>query len=227
MEIRRVFDELAATYDRERQKLIPCFDDFYGTIAELAGSAGPCARVLDLGAGTGLLSHLLWSRLPGAEWTLLDFSEEMLRVAKNRFAKASSIRFVVADYSSSPLNDRNDRFTVVVSSLSIHHLDDAAKKALYARIYESLDPGGVFVMGDLFLAPDAENEALCQAHWKRSIEATDLSREKIEAAYGRMTLDRPATVAQSLDWLGQAGFRRSHVFYQYYNFGVLAGWKER
>jgi cyclopropane fatty-acyl-phospholipid synthase-like methyltransferase len=36
-------------------------------------------------------------------------------------------------------------FDAIVSALAIHHLEDAEKRSLFARIHERLRPGGVFV----------------------------------------------------------------------------------
>jgi tRNA (cmo5U34)-methyltransferase len=56
-----LFDEAAAEgYDRARRQLVPPFDDFYGTVVESIPYEPEAAiRVLDLGAGTGLLSALV------------------------------------------------------------------------------------------------------------------------------------------------------------------------
>lgn len=39
-------------------------------------------------------------------------------------------------------------FDAVISSLSIHHLDDIDKRKLFTRIYDSLPNGGLFVNYD-------------------------------------------------------------------------------
>jgi len=50
-----VFDREAADYERQRRRLVPPFDAFYGTAVAALDLAGrPMERVLDLGAGTGL-----------------------------------------------------------------------------------------------------------------------------------------------------------------------------
>ena len=53
--VRATFDGAAGGYDEQRRKLIPCFDDFYGTAVSLAETRESRPRILDLGAGTGLL----------------------------------------------------------------------------------------------------------------------------------------------------------------------------
>jgi tRNA (cmo5U34)-methyltransferase len=61
-----VFDAHAAAYDAMRRRFIPCFDAFYGTALRLIAdwTTGEPFRVLDLGAGTGLLSAMILERLP-------------------------------------------------------------------------------------------------------------------------------------------------------------------
>ena len=51
-----VFAEHSGDYHAERRRLVPCIDALYGTAVELLGRrGGEIRRVLDLGAGTGLM----------------------------------------------------------------------------------------------------------------------------------------------------------------------------
>ena len=45
----RVFESTAGTYEDARRRLIPCFDEFYGTAVRLLPET--TGHVLDLGAG--------------------------------------------------------------------------------------------------------------------------------------------------------------------------------
>ena len=65
MNVREAFDRSAQIYDRGRRQLVPCFDDFYSTAIErLPFAADDAVSVLDLGAGTGLLSLLVSLQTP-------------------------------------------------------------------------------------------------------------------------------------------------------------------
>ena len=68
-----VFDRQAGGYDALRRRLVPPYDDFYGTaVAALDLAARPPRRILDLGAGTGLLARRVLAARPQAELVLLD-----------------------------------------------------------------------------------------------------------------------------------------------------------
>src|SRR4051794_17341125 len=66
------FHAYAGDYDAARRRLVPMFDTFYGTAVQaLDLAAVPITRVLDLGAGTGLLSQRVLGAHPDAEVVLL------------------------------------------------------------------------------------------------------------------------------------------------------------
>jgi len=76
MTVKKIFDAGALQYDRNRQKVIPCFDDFYKTLIRLIPfSRDEKFTVLDLGAGTGLVTALVFNVFPKAEVSLLDILE--------------------------------------------------------------------------------------------------------------------------------------------------------
>ena len=109
----------AHTYDSERRRLVPCFDDFYGTVAEMVARFCPLPpRILDLGAGTGILSSVIVERVAVAELSLLDASADMLQRAATRLAQRRLEVLV------QPLTEELPRgpFDAVVSALAIHHL---------------------------------------------------------------------------------------------------------
>ncbi len=79
----RVFDEQASGYEAQRRRLVPPYEAFYGTaVGALALAGRPVRRVLDLGAGTGLLARRVAAALPDAELTLLDGAPAMLDQAR-------------------------------------------------------------------------------------------------------------------------------------------------
>lgn len=214
------FDEIAQKYDSQRRKLIPCFDDFYNTASSLVQLEQKSPRILDLGAGTGLFSSYMLRTYPEAQLTLIDLSPGMLDIAKDRFADAgaSEVTYLIGDYSTF---EDAEPYDTIISSLSIHHLEDEAKKALYAHIFHLLKPGGVFVNADQVLGKTPFLDSLYRSDWVAKIEATDLSPEALQAAYERTKLDRMAPLDTQLAWLRDAGFTDVDCVYKSYNFVVM------
>lgn len=201
----RLFDDSAAIYDRTRRQLVPCFDAFYGAALELLPFPRDAAlRVLDLGAGTGVLAQHVARAFPQAHLTLVDVAEQMLAVARERFAsEPERFTYVVADFATLELPHGHD---VVMSALAIHHLEDADKRRLFARIYDTLVPGGAFVNAEQVLGETPEVEAAQHRSWLARARAAGVPDADLAAALERMTADRMATLGDQLAWLAGAGF---------------------
>jgi ubiquinone/menaquinone biosynthesis C-methylase UbiE len=119
---------------------------------------GPTDRLVDVGAGTGLLGLALVDDV--GEVVLLDPSAGMIEVATEKLA-ASGLRLVNAvrhDLLVDP--PPADPFDVAVSLLVLHHLEDTV--AALTAIRELLVPGGRIALADLdtedgsFHSADAE-----------------------------------------------------------------------
>lgn len=221
--LKRVFDLSAPTYDQTRRQLIPCFDDFYGTVLELIPyTPAERFRVLDLGAGTGILSQLLAERFPLARITLMDVAEGMLAKARARFAgEAARFTFVAADYAA----ELSGEFEVVVSALSIHHLSDELKAGLCRRIHQILPPGGLFINADQVLGATPEIDGRYRETWLRQVREKGVADSELAAARERMKEDKMAPLESQLAWLRQAGFVSVNCWYQNFSFAVYSGRK--
>ncbi|WCN38803.1 class I SAM-dependent methyltransferase [Aneurinibacillus uraniidurans] len=216
------FDEIASKYDEQRKKLIPCFDDFYSIAVSAAKTANDSPNILDVGAGTGLLSDFVMEKYPKASLTLVDISEKMLEMARVRFEKYPNVTYIVDDYTK---HDFTEKFDVVISSLSIHHLTDMEKKNLYERIFSLLKADGVFVNADQVLGSTSYIDELYKTDWKQKVENSGLARQEIMSAYERTKLDKMSTLEEQISWLKEAGFSDVDCMYKYFNFVVLYGRK--
>lgn len=138
--IQAQFNAVSEQYDRQRQALIPCFHDFYGMAVRLARQAGNVRHILDLGAGTGLMSAMLLPAFPNAHFTLADVSAQMLGKARQRFAGRPQFDFLECAFADLDLPPQS--VDLAVSGLAIHHLDDEGKQQLFRRVFQWLKPNG-------------------------------------------------------------------------------------
>jgi len=82
------------------------------------------ARVLELGSGPGFLAHRVLDRCPSIEgYTLLDFSEHMLGLSRERLVAFPAATFVLGSFKSEDWTRHVEgRFDCVLAMQSVHEL---------------------------------------------------------------------------------------------------------
>src|ERR687891_2542696 len=117
----------------------------YEELQEATIEAIPFAaeRVLELGIGTGETTRRLLARHPEARITGLDSSPEM--VFKARELGVEQVRLARIE---DPLPD--GPWDLVISVLTVHHLDDDRKRDLFRRVREQ---SRALVLGDVVDVP--------------------------------------------------------------------------
>jgi ubiquinone/menaquinone biosynthesis C-methylase UbiE len=217
------FNDVAAKYDEQRKLFIPCFDDYYGIVQTfLKHKKIMATSVMDLGAGTGLLTKFIREILPDSSYMLIDLSDKMLEIAKNRFIEYSNFNYEVMDYVS---NFPKGKFDLIVSALSIHHLDENAKKNLYSRISKSLNDDGYLINLDQFNADSEDVNNFYSECWYDFIQKSGINESDMKSWQQRRELDKENSISQSIQMIKTAGFNNVECIYQYMKFGVLVAHK--
>lgn len=224
--VRKAFAADAENYNRPRRKLVPCFDDFYRTALELIPfQPEDKFEVLDLGAGTGILSAMIAEAFPKARLTLFDVTPEMLMIARARLKPLGKrVRFVTADFAT----DKEARsYDAVVSALALHHLPDSGKRHLFGDVFKYLTGGGVFINADQVAGDSAAADRRSRERWMAQARELKIAERDLAAALERMKQDLPATVGQQLVWMRDAGFIDVACSYRNLIFAVLSGVKPK
>ncbi|MCD7782261.1 MAG: class I SAM-dependent methyltransferase [Methanosphaera sp.] len=218
-DIKDAFNKGSDEYDKYRKNVIPLMDAYYGTVIELSrGYKNP--RILDLGAGTGILTQMLHDLYPDSEITLIDLSEDMLNKSRAKFDQLDNINYILGDYIKC---DFHGSYDIVVSSLSIHHLEDHDKKYLYEKIYEHLNPEGIFINADEVIGLTKNTEKMYKQRDEKHLDAQDMPENEKDALRKRRLLDKPATLIENIEWFKRIGYRDVDVFYKYYRYFVISG----
>lgn len=223
MTIDHAFNQVAESYDQARRGFIPCFDAFYGeTTKMIAANIRPPETILDLGAGTGLLTKFWLADFPEAACTLVDLADEMLRIAETRFA-AEGFDYLCQDYLAA---FPDGKFDAIISALSIHHLQDPDKQALFNLIYDHLPAGGIFVNYDQFCQEAPLIDTWIHDYWRDGLYRSNLTAKDLALWEDRSKLDMECSVAAEKNMLQSAGFSQVGCVFTQGKFSVIVAIKE-
>lgn len=164
-------------------------------------------RVLDLGCGDGRLLALALEARPAAGGVAVDFSPPMLERARERFSDVPGVEVREHDLAE-PLPDLGS-FDLVVSSLAIHHLEDARKRELYAEVFRLLRPGGRFSNLEHVSSPTPE------------LHRAYLALARVPEDPSNRLLD----VETQLRWLREIGFADVDCFWKWREMALLSGFR--
>jgi putative AdoMet-dependent methyltransferase len=115
-------------------------------------------RILDLGIGSGRLSHQL--SLAGCKITGVDFSENMLEKARALMPDAT---FIVHDLSAG-LPSLDGRFDAIISTYAMHHFDYPKQIELINEMVHLLAPDGTIYIGDVVFCDREAADACHKNH---------------------------------------------------------------
>lgn len=220
MEVLEAFNQASNDYDKYRIKAIPNMHIYYDTAVNLTKTfKNP--KILDLGAGTGILTKMLSQQHPDSDITLIDISSKMLNLAKEKF-KDENYKYIIADYLEYEFEEKYD---IIVSSLSIHHLNEEEKKKLYEKIYNSLKPKGIFINADLIKGSTDKSEELFKKMDSTYLDSQSMPEEDKKIIRKRRLLDKPSKLQDTIRYYEKIGFVDIEVYYKYYRYVVIAGEK--
>jgi len=147
----------------------------------------------------------------------------MLEQARVRFA---SNRRVTYSHQEHLQLSATEEYDLIISALSIHHLEHSDKKLLFLKIFDALRPGGVFINADQALAPNPPGEIAYEKQWIEDVTTNGVSQKILEAAQERMREDKNALLIDQLRWLSNTGFCNVDCWYRRFRFVVYGGTKK-
>lgn len=201
-EIRDRYAKEALTYRRDAwlvnfdsEKL---FNEFKKIIIKLFDNKEEI-KVLDIGAGNGMLTELILSCFPNAKITMLDFSSEMLESAKAIFEvnkiNLENIDFCIKNFITDDFP--NEKYDLIISSYALHHIRTLEElRNVYLKISKSLKDNGTFICLDYYLEENNDlrkkqvNDAFNK--WVENFGSKEIAKEWANIIKSE---DSPATLA--------------------------------
>ena len=216
------FESEAFEYDGLIPRLIPRYHEQNEIILKLIPfEATSAVKVLDLGCGTGVLSYLVLKTFPNSDVVAFDLAESMLEQCKiNLSAYKDRITLLQGNFATDNVGEGYD---LIISGLSIHHLNMPGKRDLYKRLFDALKPEGLFINREVVLGSSQSLTDKYNRLWRDFIRNNGEDDEKWFNTY--LEEDIPATVEDQLEWLKEAGFIDVGCHWRYFNFAIFGGSK--
>ena len=144
-------------------------------------------EIMDLGAGTGLLSYFIAPFVK--KIAAVDNSPSMLIEFKKRCGEfACETEIIEKDFNSEVLERK---FDGIISSMTIHHLEDIS--SLLSRLYKMLNKDGFMAIADL----DSEDGSFHSSNrgvFHYGFNRKDLKMLAIEAGFREVRFDLANTI---------------------------------
>jgi ubiquinone/menaquinone biosynthesis C-methylase UbiE len=139
--------EWAATAMEKRPWRTEFFAKFTDELAQLEPAVG---SVLELGSGPGFLASRLLSEVPDIHMTLLDFSEAMHVLARQRLgATVARVEFVLRNFKDPQWAEGLHNFDAVITNQAVHELRHKRyAEGLHRQVATVLRSGGAYLVCD-------------------------------------------------------------------------------
>ncbi len=131
----KTYDKYAKEYDQE---VIEFWENFPKIIIDKFCEDLKGKKILDLGSGSGRDALIL--RDKGLEIVCVDASKEMIKITNNLGFESIESDFQNYDFSK-------EKFDGVWAYTSLLHINKEEMKKILKKIYKTLKPNGIFLIG--------------------------------------------------------------------------------
>jgi tRNA (cmo5U34)-methyltransferase len=224
--------EAAKQYIKMIDTAVPYRKDILLTIANIATTFAPRSpKILDIGCGHGDVTAEILNLEPQASMYMIDFSDEMIKLSKERF-KDNNFNILQYDLNNGiPPVIESNKFDAIVSCFALHHIEFENRIPLYSSIIKLLKKNGLFINGDLFISDSITLEQWEFDNWIKYRQLQTKEKLGIDIPYEEMKAkqiesnkrmgDKPGTIWDMKKDLEQAGFRYVDCPWKYQKFAII------
>lgn len=207
-------------YDTNINNTIPYYSSIHQEIINLVKALPSETRVwMDTGCGTGNLVEKAANDFPDTKFLLLDPSESMLKISKEKLASFSRERMKFLEASptqkfSRKLEEKPD----IVTAIQCHHYLNSEERAKAVKVcYDLLENDGAFITFENIRPLTDNGTKIGQKYWENFLLSRGRTEGDIEKYLARFDVEYfPLTVEEHLELLREAGFRTVELFWYSY-----------
>lgn len=223
------------------QRVVDVFPDMiqrsvpgYATVVAISGVlaehyAQENSRIYDLGCSLGATTFAMATRMQAikrcCDIVAVDNSQAMLQGLQQLLNKEgfdNSVECRLEDIAETEIRNAS----MVTLNYTLQFIPVSERLALLQKIYEGMNPGGVLVLSEKIAFDDQGlDELFVNLHhdFKRANGYSDLEISQKRSALENVLL--PETLACHRQRLARAGFSRTDVWFQCFNFASLVAFK--
>ncbi|MEN8127379.1 MAG: carboxy-S-adenosyl-L-methionine synthase CmoA [Planctomycetota bacterium] len=222
-------DKVASVFDDMIRRSVPGYATVIGmtkVFAEHYAQADTICYDLGCSLGASTLAMRKGIVQPGCKIVAVDNSESMVKQCREVVALDNSdvpVEAVCADIRDVAIENAS----MVVMNFTLQFLSPDQRDTMIQTIYDGLRPGGVLLLSEKISFEDKEKDTFetdMHHEFKKLMGYSDL-----EVAQKRKALEN-VLIRDSLDThktrLKNAGFTKTHLWFQCFNFMSLAAFKE-
>ena len=202
--VKEVFSGIAGVYDRMNHSLSLGLDRRWRRIAARSAATSP-SNVLDVACGTGDMSLELVRAFPQAHVKGVDFTPEMLEVARRKCAGEGRVEFVEGDAMALPFKtgEGGAPFDFAACAWGFRNFPDKAKAlSECARV---LAQGGTLAVLEFF-RPESRVLGAPTSLWLRMLAPVLAPGKGAAYAYLRESMQATVSAGEFVSLAAEAGF---------------------
>lgn len=207
--VREMFDSIAPRYDLLNRLLSLRQDVSWRRKTVAAMTIPGNGRVLDVACGTGdVILEIYRQKGPRVEVTGIDFSPEMLRLAKGKLRNAGTPAMALLAGDALALPFGRSVFDAVTIAFGIRNIQD--KRGALTAFYDRLKPGGMLLVLELATPGPGRLRDAYLAYFQRVLPAIGrlFSKHRFAYTYLPESVTRFPPAERFMALMRDAGFVR-------------------
>jgi tRNA (cmo5U34)-methyltransferase len=202
-------------YDSNINKTIPYYKNFHSeTIDLIKNYGGKQETWLDIGGGTGTLIQKAKESFKDTKFILCDPSENMIEIAKSKFATDEKVDFI-SNCTSQELDRFLSEKVDIITAIQVNHYlnkDDRLKAT--KNSFNLLNNGGIYITFENIKPLSELGTTIGLARWGEFQLAQGRETEVVDDHKSRFNKEYfPINILEHLEVLKNSGFKNFEIFW--------------